>query len=416
MDAPTDAQLLADWRGGNQEAFGALVTRHLGLVRAACLRQAAPGDADDCVQAVFLVLARRPAAAARAPVLAAWLLRCAWFVGTRSRRAAARRVRLERRAVPTAEATRPEALDLLDECMNRLPTRQRDALSLHYLAGQEVGEIAVALDTSRDNAYKLLQRGLTALRGLMKRRGVVVDAVVLTALCAGQAQAASATTHAAIVGAITKSTSASASALAKGAGLAMVAGKAATVAAIAAGLTIAVALGAHALSAPPPRFLPPPPPPRSSALTPQVEISDITPLAVTVGWGVFAKDRSVSGGPLMVEGHTYARGLGLHPPGEAVYARRPEWSAFVALVGLDIGSRQDRCTPTVICIVLSDDGTRQVELARSPVLRASRQESWRFAVALPDSCQKVVLRTDDAGDGYACDHVDWVECGFLTAP
>ena len=414
MDAPTDAQLLADWRGGNQEAFGALVTRHLGLVRAACGRQAAPGDADDCVQAVFLVLARRPAAAARAPVLAAWLLRCAWFVCTRSRRAAARRVRSERRAAPAAAAARAEALDLLDECMNRLPTRQRDALSLHYLAGQEVGEVAVALDTSRDNAYKLLQRGLAALRGLMKRRGVAVDAVVLTALCAGQAQAAATTSHAAIVGAITKSTSASAAALAKGAGLAMAAGKAATVAAIAAGLTVAVALGAHALSATPPR--PFAPPLRASALTPQVQISDLTPLAATVGWGSFGRDRSVSGGPLVVEGRTYARGLGLHPPGEAVYARRPEWSAFVALVGVDIGSKQDSCTPTVICVVLSDDGTRQVELARSPVLRASRQESWRFAVALPDSCRKVVLRTDDAGDGYACDHVDWVECGFLTAP
>jgi RNA polymerase sigma factor (sigma-70 family) len=413
MDAPNDAQLLADWRGGNQEAFGALVTRHLGLVRAACGRQAAPGDADDCVQAVFLVLARRPAAAARAPVLAAWLLRCAWFVCTRSRRAALRRVRSERRAVVAGAAARPEALDLLDECMNRLPTRQRDALSLHYLAGHEVAEVAVALDTSRDNAYKLLQRGLVALRDLMKRRGVAVNAVALSALCAGQAQAAAVTSHAAIVSAITRSTSASASALAKSAGLAMVAGKAATVAAIAAGLTVAVALGAHALSAASPRVAAPP---VVRAGPPQVQISDLAPLAATVGWGTFGRDRSVSGGPLVVEGRTYARGLGLHPPGEAVYARRPEWTGFVALVGVDIGSRQDACTPTVICIVLSDDGARQVELARSPVLRASSQESWRFAVPLPADCKKVILRTDDAGDGYSCDHVDWVECGFLTAP
>ena len=64
----TDEQLLAAYRTGEREAFAVLVARHEGLVRAACLRQAPSADCEDCIQAVFLVLARRPAAAAQAPV------------------------------------------------------------------------------------------------------------------------------------------------------------------------------------------------------------------------------------------------------------------------------------------------------------------------------------------------------------
>ena len=195
MDDLTDALLLAKWRSGDREAFAVLVSRYHGLVQAACRRQAAPGEDDDCVQAVFLVLARRPAAASRAPVLAAWLQRTAWFVCEHARRAARRRRQSEGAAAVRPDhhpAPQPEALDHLDRCLLQLPEKQRTAVTLHYLAGKTPDEVAASLSTNRDHAYLLISRGLAGLRVLLARRGMAMTGTALAGLLASEAQAATA--------------------------------------------------------------------------------------------------------------------------------------------------------------------------------------------------------------------------------
>ncbi len=208
MDDLNDASLLSAWRAGDQEAFGVLVARYHGLVYAACARQAARSDIDDCVQAVFLVLTRRPAAAARVPCLAAWLQRVASFVCLHSRRASARRHRAEAAAAVQASdmnATTPaaDALSHLDECLLRLPEKQRAAVTLQYLAGKTPEEVATCLCISRDNAYQLANRGLAALRTLLARRGIAMGGVALASLLAVEAQAATSTSSAQLIPAIT---------------------------------------------------------------------------------------------------------------------------------------------------------------------------------------------------------------------
>lgn len=208
MHDTTDQTLLTAYHTGDHEAYAVLVARHEGVVRAACRRQAAAADIDDCVQAVFLVLARRPASATRAPALAAWLLRVASYVCRRAQRAAVRRRRAERSAAAQPRATETpdnEALDQLDDCLLRLPERQRIAVSLHYLAGKAPEEIAAALGVSRDNAYQLVSRGVAGLRTLLTRRGVAIAAPSLLALLAAEAHAAEASTTSAatVVTAIT---------------------------------------------------------------------------------------------------------------------------------------------------------------------------------------------------------------------
>lgn len=225
MQDITDANLLDRWRTGDREAYAVLVARHVGLVQAACRRQAASGEEEDCAQAVFLVLARKPAGARRAPNLQAWLLRVAWYVCQRSRRAAQRRRQAEYDAAAVSRAqptlAKPEALDHLDSCLLKLPARQRAAISLHYLAGKPAEEVADTLGVSRDNAYQLISRGLTALRALLAQRGVAVASAALASLLASEGEAALATSPTAALASLTATPSASVASLASGAITAM---------------------------------------------------------------------------------------------------------------------------------------------------------------------------------------------------
>lgn len=225
MQDITDTDLLTRWRAGDREAYAVLVARHFGLVQAACRRQAAPGDDEDCAQAVFLVLSRKPASAMRAPTLEAWLLRVSWYVCQHSRRAAQRRRQAEHDAAAVSgqrpAAAKPEALDHLDSCMMKLPKRQRTAVALHYLAGKPAEEVADALGVSRDNAYQLISRGLAALRALLAKRGVAVAGTALASLLASEGQAAAASAPTAALASLTATPSAGAASLASGAITAM---------------------------------------------------------------------------------------------------------------------------------------------------------------------------------------------------
>ncbi|MBN8525123.1 MAG: sigma-70 family RNA polymerase sigma factor [Planctomycetes bacterium] len=206
-DAPnrSDAELLTAWQSGEDAAFAGLVARHGGLVRAACMRQAPRNEVDDCVQAVFLVLSRRPAAAAACPSLAAWLLRVASYVCRRAQRSVLRRKRAETCSVVSAPtvirpaATLPEdAISHLDACLLCLPERQRLAVVMRYLSGRSPEDIAVALGVTRNNAYQLLNRGMVRLRDLFERRGVAIEAAALLALLGMVSESAAAEAAAAI--------------------------------------------------------------------------------------------------------------------------------------------------------------------------------------------------------------------------
>ena len=105
--------------------------------------------------------------------------------------------------------------------------------------------------------------------------------------------------------------------------------------------------------------------------------------------------------------------LGMHASGELVYARNPQWTHFVATVGLDDAQRSDP-RASILCQVIVEDaaGKKQV-LAKSPTLKSGKQVQHNFDVALPAGCVKIHLVVNDAGDGIHCDHANWVNAGFL---
>ncbi|MCX6876271.1 MAG: NPCBM/NEW2 domain-containing protein [Verrucomicrobia bacterium] len=145
---------------------------------------------------------------------------------------------------------------------------------------------------------------------------------------------------------------------------------------------------------------------------PTAGLMTLTPLSATTGWGSVGIGKSANGGPLTLSGKVYPDGIGLHAKAEVVYACQPEWKRFVATAGIDDSQRAD-ARASIVCQVIAEDAAGQQQpLAKSPVLQSGQQMQHAFDVPLPAGTAKLHLVVDDAGDGIACDHADWVNAGF----
>src|SRR5262245_24107226 len=91
--APSDGQLLQRFvRQRDDLAFEVLVWRHGPMVLGTCRRLLRhEHDAEDAVQATFLVLARKAGSISQRELLGTWLYRVAYRVALRARDRAARR-------------------------------------------------------------------------------------------------------------------------------------------------------------------------------------------------------------------------------------------------------------------------------------------------------------------------------------
>jgi RNA polymerase sigma-70 factor (ECF subfamily) len=179
----TDAELLERFlaRGGgdDEDAFAALVARHGPMVQGVCRRMLpASHDTEDAFQATFLVLARRAASIGRRERLANWLYGVAVRASKEARRRASRERAAERRFMDlrSVESEPPadgdDWLPLLDEELNRLPQRYREALLACELEGKSRREAAQQLGIPEGTLSTHLARGRKLLRERLRRRGV----------------------------------------------------------------------------------------------------------------------------------------------------------------------------------------------------------------------------------------------------
>jgi RNA polymerase sigma factor (sigma-70 family) len=191
----SDGELLRRYLDeGSEEAFAALVQRHINMVYRAAFRRVG-GDAhsaDDVVQAVFTALARKAGALSGRTNLAGWLYTGTRFAAGEIVRAARRRRAQEQEAHTMHELeAHPEIpgerLDpILDEVMDLLGERDRDAVLLHFFEGLPFTEAGKILSLSADATRMRVNRSLERLRTELAKRGVPSTAVALATVLSTQ--------------------------------------------------------------------------------------------------------------------------------------------------------------------------------------------------------------------------------------
>jgi Gpi18-like mannosyltransferase len=138
-----------------------------------------------------------------------------------------------------------------------------------------------------------------------------------------------------------------------------------------------------------------------------VFLSTIQAESSTQGWGTLQHDRSVLGGVLRLGDTVYLRGLGTHAPSRVEYEIPPGYANFVAVVGIDAGSRGAGSAVAKVLL----DGEAAFESAELTA------ESAPLEVRVPlGEARRITLVAGEASGGQKSDHFDWALARFERTP
>ena len=200
MPESDDIALLKEYsESGSEAAFTALVERHADLVYSAALRSAgSPHAAQEISQAVFVILARKAKSLGDRTILSGWLYQTARLTAANYLRGEIRRQHREQEAYMQTILNEPESVEawrqiapLLDDAIDRLGEKDRNAIVMRFFENKNLSEVGVALGSSEDAAKMRVNRALEKLRKYFTKRGVIHSAAIIAgAVSANSVQAA----------------------------------------------------------------------------------------------------------------------------------------------------------------------------------------------------------------------------------
>ena len=194
-----DLDLLRQFtRDQSQDAFTALVNRHVNLVYSAALRQVrSPQLAEEIAQSVFADLARdagKLSGTGFQPVhfLTAWLYQVTRrtaidVIRKESRRQLREQIAVEMNDMNATANDWMQIEPLLDDAMAALDETDRSAILLRYFENKNLREVGEALGTSDDAAQKRVSRAVERLRDFFSKRKVTIGASGLAILISANA-------------------------------------------------------------------------------------------------------------------------------------------------------------------------------------------------------------------------------------
>ncbi|HEY4951786.1 MAG TPA: sigma-70 family RNA polymerase sigma factor, partial [Verrucomicrobiae bacterium] len=199
MQELADTELLRRYTDQNsEEAFAALVARHLNLVYGAALRKTGdPHAGAEITQVVFIILAKKARVLRKETVLAGWLYQTARLTAANFLRSEIRRVRREQEAYMQSCSNEneselwPQIMPLLEDGMGKLREKDRNAIMLRFFEGKSFQEIGATFGASENAAKKRVGHALEKLRSFFMKRGVnSTTAIIAIAISANSVQAA----------------------------------------------------------------------------------------------------------------------------------------------------------------------------------------------------------------------------------
>ena len=147
----------------------------------------------------------------------------------------------------------------------------------------------------------------------------------------------------------------------------------------------------------------------ASAPMPIVYLSDLIWVSDSVGYGSGTqKDKSTDGNPLILNGTTYAKGLGTHAQSQTIYALSGGFTTFHSVIGVDDEMLDDNPYAHVAFKVYGDN----VLLYESAILGpTSAPVTFDLDVT---GVQSLKLVVEDGGNQWG-DHADWADAYIVSA-
>jgi len=196
----SDRECLESWaRHRDADSLQPLVERYLVFVHSSALRRTGDAaQAAEVTRAVFLVLARRARRLRKNTVLAGWLFHVTAVACrklTRKRLGRLRRLwqwisRQPRPALPSDATLWTRLAPQMDRALERLRTKQRNAVLLCAFLNHDFASAAKVLRTSERRVEKRVGRGMKKLAKRLGKRRAPVDPGALAAACATEGCAA----------------------------------------------------------------------------------------------------------------------------------------------------------------------------------------------------------------------------------
>src|SRR5476651_1992423 len=194
MKMTSDLDLLGQFaREKSQDAFTALVNRHVNLVYSAALRQVrSPQLAEEIAQSVFADLARVAATPSSPKILTPWLYSVTRrtaidVIRKESRRQLREQIAIEMNDMNATANEWTQIEPLLDDAMAALDETDRSAILLRYFEDKNLREVGESLKISDDAAQKRVSRAVERLREFFSKRNVTIGASGLAVLISANA-------------------------------------------------------------------------------------------------------------------------------------------------------------------------------------------------------------------------------------